>query len=113
VHTVPTSRAIVSLDISDPSRPVEVSRLVFGELDKPHWIALEPNGSRIVISGGGGTLESRLLIAKVDPRSGKLSLDQSFKEKTSANPGFSFDRESWPHGKNGRGIPHGAVFSRQ
>ena len=112
IHTVPDSRAVVSLDISDLSKPVEVSRLVLGERDKPHWIALEPNGSRIVISGGGGTLESRLLIAKVDPKSGRLSLDERFKEKTSANPGFNFDRESWPHGKNGRGIPHGAVFSR-
>jgi len=112
VHTVPDSHALVSLDISDPSKPVEASRLVLGPLDRPHWIALEPNGSRIVISGGGGTLESRLLIARIDRATGKLSLDEKFKEKGAGSPGFSFDRETWPHGKNGRGIPHGAVFSR-
>lgn len=112
VATVPNSHALVSLDISNPSKPVEVSRLVFGENDKPHWIGLEPNGKRIVISGGRGALESRLLIAKIDAKRGELSLDKPFKEKVSAQPGINFDREDWPHGKNGRGIPHGAVFSR-
>lgn len=112
VATVPDSRALVSLNISNPSKPVEVSRLVFGENDKPHWIGLEPNGKRIIISGGKGALESRLLIAKIDAKTGKLSLDETFREKGSAQPGINFDREDWPHGKNGRGIPHGAVFSR-
>ncbi len=112
VATVPNSHALVSLDISNPSKPVEVSRLVFGENDMPHWIALEPNGKRIVISGGRGALESRLLIAKIDAKTGELSMDKTFKEKVAAQPGINFDREDWPHGKNGRSIPHGAVFSR-
>lgn len=112
VATVPASNALISLDISNPSKPKEISRLTFEKTDKPHWIALEPNRKRIVMSGGGGTLESRLLITKIDPKTGKLSLDKSFKEKGSARPGISFDRENWPHGNNGRGIPHGAVFSR-
>lgn len=112
VATVPDSHALVSLDISNSSKPVEVSRLVLGENEKPHWIALEPNGKRIVISGGKGALESRLLIAKIDVKTGKLRLDETFREKGSTQPGISFDREDWPHGKNGRGIPHGAVFSR-
>ncbi len=112
VETVPDSHALVSLDISNSSKPVEVSRLVLGENEKPHWIGLEPNGRRIVISGGKGALESRLLIAKIDVKTGKLRLDETFREKGSTQPGVTFDREDWPHGKNGRGIPHGAVFSR-
>lgn len=112
IQTVPDSRALVSLDISNPSKPVEASRLVLGEKDKPHWIALEPNGKRIVISGGGDTLESRLLIAKIDSKIGKLSLDEAFREKGANQAGISFDRENWKHGKTGRAIPHGAVFSR-
>ena len=112
VATVADSHALVSLDVSNPSKPVEVSRLVFGENDKPHWIALEPSGKRIVISGGKGAMQSRLLIAKIDAKTGKLSLDETFREKGAERPGISFDREDWLHGNNGRGIPHGAVFSR-
>ncbi|MCC7309387.1 MAG: hypothetical protein IT173_17630 [Acidobacteria bacterium] len=112
VATVPASNALISLDVSNPSKPKEVSRLTFEKTDKPHWIALEPSRKRIVMSGGGGTLESRLLLANIDPRTGKLSLDETFKEKGSTQPGINFDREIWPHGNDGRGIPHGAVFSR-
>ena len=112
VATVPDSNALVSLDVSNPLKPVEVSRLTLEKTDKPHWISLEPNGRRIVISGGGGTLASRLLIADIDTKTGKLTLHRTFKEKGATQPGINFDREEWPHGKNGRGIPHGAVFSR-
>lgn len=112
VQTVPASNALVSLDVSNPSKPIEAGRLVLGEQDKPHWIGLEPNGRRIVISGGGGKLESRLLIAMIDPKTGKLRLDKKFIEPGTKGFGFDFNREVWPHGKNGRGIPHGAVFSR-
>jgi hypothetical protein len=112
VQTVPDARALVSLDVSNPNKPVEVSRLVFGENDKPHWISLEPNGERIVISGGGGALESRILMAKIDRKNGKLSWDEAFREAGSKERGISFDREQWQHGRNGRAIPHGAVFSR-
>lgn len=112
VQTVPDSRALVSLNLSNPSKPVEASRLVLGEKDKPHWIALDPNGKRIVISGGDDSLESRLLIANIDSKTGKLSLDEAFREKGAKLAGINFDRESWLHGKTGRAIPHGAVFSR-
>lgn len=112
VATVPASNALVSLDVSNPSKPREVSRLTFEKTDKPHWIALEPNGRRIVMSGGKGTLSSSLLIVNINSKTGKLSLDETFKETGSTKPGISFDREVWPHGKTGQGIPHGAVFSR-
>jgi hypothetical protein len=112
IQTVPDSRALVSLDLSNPSKPVEVSRLVFGENEKPHWISLEPNGERIVISGGSGALESRILIAKINRKNGKLSWDEAFRKAGSRQRGISFDRDRWPHGTNGRAIPHGAVFSR-
>lgn len=112
IQTVRNSHALVTLDLSDPGKPVEVSRLVFGDNDKPHWISLEPNGDRIVMSGGGGTLERRLLIVKLDRETGMLTLDKAFREKGSKVPGITFDREKWPHGNNGPAVPHGAVFSR-
>ena len=26
------------------------------------------------------------------------------------HPGVTFDRKQWPHGKTGKGIPHGTAF---
>jgi hypothetical protein len=103
---------LVALDISDPGKPVEVSRVVFGEDERPHWIAKEPSGNRIVVSGGGGDLESRLMIATIDMKTGKLALDVQFPSQSGKQGWIGFDRQAWPHGNTGRGIPHGAVFSR-
>lgn len=111
IEAMESSHSIVSLDISDPSHPAEVGHLALGPNDLPHWLALEPGGDRIVVTGYGG-LFYRLLIAQVDTRSGKLSLDQRFREAGAAQPGFSFDRR-WPDGWQGPAIPHGAVFSRR
>ncbi len=113
VQALSEAGALVSLDVSDPATPVEVSRLGLHADEPPHWIALEPGGERIVISGGSGALESRLLTARIDPRSGALALDETFREEGAERPGISLDRETWPHGAAGRAIPHGAVFSRR
>ena len=102
---------LVSLDMVDPQHPHEVSRLVLPAGHEPHWIALAPDGERIVISGGGHALQSRLIMARIDRRGG-LSLDEGFRAPGSSEPGISFDRSNWPHGATGRAVPHGAVFSR-
>jgi hypothetical protein len=52
-----------------------------------------------------------VLLARIDRSTGKLTLDESFRDKGGAEAGVSFDRTSWPHGDTGRAIPHGAVFS--
>ena len=54
--------AIVSLDVTDPSRPREVGRLTLGPNEVPHWIAPEPSGDRLVITGYRN-IESRVLLA--------------------------------------------------
>lgn len=110
IEALQSSHRIASLDVSDPSHPVEVGSLMLGPSDLPHWLALEPGGNRIVITGYGG-LFYRLLIARVDMQTGKLGLDESFREPGAKEPGFSFDRR-WPDGWNGPAIAHGAVFSR-
>jgi hypothetical protein len=88
-----------------------VSRLTLGPEDVPHWIALDPGGERLVITGYG-TLESRVLLARIDRRTGALALDTSFKAPGAADAGVDFGRAEWPHGATGKAIPHGAVFSR-
>jgi hypothetical protein len=88
-----------------------VSRVTLGPDDVPHWIAIEPGGDRLVITGYAG-IESRVLLARLDRRSGALTLDTSFKEPGATEPGVDFGRTLWPHGATGKAIPHGAVFSR-
>lgn len=108
--TVPAWQAVVSLDISDPAKPREVSRVTLGKEDVPHWIAAEPNGRRVVITGYGA-MASRAMMASFDPATGKLALDPRFRDADAATPGVRLDNKTWPHGGNGAGLPHGAVFS--
>ena len=108
--TVPAWNAVVSLDISNPAKPREVSRVVLGEQDVPHWIALEPNHRRVVITGYG-SLRHRILIATFDEATGRLAIDGRFRDNGATEPGMRMDDKSWPHGGSARGIPHGAVFS--
>jgi hypothetical protein len=103
--------AILSLDVSDPGRPREVGRLTLEPDEIPHWLALEPNGDRVVITGYRA-IESRVLLARLDRSTGALHLDSTFTTPGAGRPGVEFGREQWPHGPTGRAIPHGAVFSR-
>ena len=104
-------RALVSLDVSDPSRPREVSRLTLRQDEVPHWLALEPNAGRLVITGYQA-LESRVLLAQLDRTAGTLRVDTTRKTPGALLPGVDFGRDRWPHGLTGRAVPHGAVFSR-
>lgn len=108
--TVPAWSAVVSLDITDPAAPREVSRLTLGPDDVPHWIAISPDQRRVVVTGYGA-MKNRVLMARFDPATGRLSLDERFREEGAREPGFRFDDRTWPHGANAAGIPHGAVFS--
>jgi len=108
--TVPAWHAVVSLDISDPAKPREVSRVVLRDEDIAHWISLEPNHRRVVITGYG-TLLHRLILANFDEATGRLTLDERFRDEGATESGMRMDNKSWPHGGSYPGIPHGAVFS--
>lgn len=111
IQTVAALPGLIALDISHPEKPVEVSRLVFGShFPMPHWLAADRKSDRLVITGD---MESWVLVARVDPQSGKLSLDQGFHEPGASTPGISFDRQQWPHGKAGKALVHGALFGPQ
>jgi hypothetical protein len=100
VETMQSGHSIVSLDLRDPEHPHEVSRILLPPDEYPHWLALEPAGDRLVITGYGA-LATRIRFATVDRRTGKLTLERSTIEFTRA----------WPDGWHGSAIPHGAVFS--
>ncbi|HEX6104927.1 MAG TPA: hypothetical protein VFZ26_05045 [Gemmatimonadales bacterium] len=109
--TVPAWSAVVSLDISDPSAPRETGRVTLGPEDVPHWIALSADRRRVAITGYGA-MRHRVVMARFDPETGQLALDERFGPDGGAEPGFRMDDQSWPHGGSAKGIPHGAVFSR-
>lgn len=109
--TVPAWSAVVSLDISDPTSPKEVSRVAFGPDDVPHWISVSPDGKRVVVTGYAG-MQSRVEILRFDATTGQLAHDTRFREAGATTPGFRMDDKTWPHGGKAVGIPHGAVFSR-
>jgi hypothetical protein len=109
--TVPAWSAVVSLDISNPAAPREVSRVTLGADDVPHWIAISPDHRRVVVTGYEG-LKHRVMIARFDPVTGQLALDPRFREEGATEPGFRMDNKAWPHGGDAKGIPHGALFSR-
>ena len=99
VEAAQSGHAIVSLDVSDPKHPHEVSRILLPPDEYPHWLALEPGGDRLAITGYGA-LDTRVRFATIDRGTGKLTLDPATIDMTRA----------WPDGWNGSAIPHGAVF---
>ena len=109
--TVPAWSAVVSLDISNPRAPKEVSRVAFDSTDVPHWIAVSPDHRRVVVTGYA-SMQHTVQLLRFDATTGQLSLDTRFREDSATAPGFRMDNKAWPHGGNAKGIPHGAVFSR-
>ena len=110
VQTIGTTGSLAVLDLQDPHQPAIVSEYFFGVDARPHWISLEPGGNRIVMTGGG-TLRGGVVLLRIDPATGTLSLVESF--RSAGHPfGLSFDRDEWPHGKTGPAYGHGAVFRK-
>ncbi len=111
VQTLSQTHALASFDLSDPAQIREASRLTFDDKQKPHWIASDQNGRRIVMNSGENG-EHRLFIVNFDQKAGKLELDTRFRDPGSDRPGVSMDGKGWPHGFRGYAYAHGAVFSR-
>ena len=110
VQPVPALPGLIVLDVADPARPVEVSRFKLDErYHMPHWLAADRSSDRIVMTGDSA---SWVLVLKLDPKTGKLAIDPAFRDPGAATAGISFDRIEWPHGKTGKAVVHGAVFSR-
>jgi hypothetical protein len=100
---------VIALDVTNPRKPVEISRVQL-DVQVPHWLALDDLTDRIVLTNATGLGDSRVWLLKMDRVSGLLSLDFTFHERGDERPGVSFDRDAWPHGRTGKGIPHGSIF---
>src|SRR4029450_9041065 len=98
LQTVPETHALVSLDITDPEHPREVSTLKLGDDEQPHWIAIDGTGRRVVLNSAGAGTGNRLFIIDVDPASGALTLDERFRDAGATRAGVSLSQKTWPHG---------------
>lgn len=112
VQTIGTTGSLAVLDLTNPREPRIVSEYSFGIDARPHWISIEPEGSRIVLTGGG-SLNDNVILMHLDPDTGELSLIDNFRSPGNNGFGVSFDRASWPHGDTGAAVAHGAVFQRK
>jgi hypothetical protein len=108
IQSVPSYHGIVALDIANPSRPREASRVQLDDVISPHWTGWDAKTRRLVVTGYD---EHRLFMLTLDEKTGALALDTAFHD-SSGKPGFGFDDRQWPHGWKGSANPHGVVFSR-
>jgi len=111
VQTLFSEHALATYDISDLAHIREVSRITLDEKQKPHWIASDTDGRRIIMNSGEYG-EHRMFMVNFDPQTGVLKLDEHFRDPGSDKAGVSLDGKSWPHGFHGNAFPHGTVFSR-
>lgn len=107
IQTVPARNGIVALDLSAPNSAKEISYVNLGDSNYPHWIALEPNERRIVVTGFG-EMRNDVMMISVDPKTGALAVDRAF----GVDGSTSFAGPDWPHGSTGAAVPHGSVFSK-
>jgi hypothetical protein len=112
LQSVPDAHAVVVLDITDPERPREVSRVAVGDDEEPHWMAIDAAGRRVVLNSGGYSKGNRLFVLHFDPATGRLTMDARFRDRGSSRDGVDLSDKTWPHGFAGKALPHGTVFSR-
>jgi len=109
VQSVPIVNGVIVLDLSNPAKPKEVSRLQLGEGLIPHWTGWDAKAERVVVTGIGDL--HRLFLLKLDQKTGAITIDTAFHD-ADRKPGFNFDNRKWPHGWTGSANAHGVVFSR-
>jgi hypothetical protein len=110
IQTAPNIHSVIVLDIANSAKPVEVSRVKFGDNFRPHWTGWDAKTNRIVVTPGPSG-EERLYLLKFDPATGTLAIDEGFHDGD-GKAGFNFSNREWPQGWKGTGAPHGVVFSR-
>ncbi len=107
IQSVPVTKGLIVLDITNGAEPVEVSRLKISDTFIPHWTGWDARTKRLVVTGS----EPRLYLLKLDERTGALTMDDALRD-ADGRSGVSFENRQWPHGWTGSGTPHGVVFTR-
>jgi hypothetical protein len=100
---------LATIDIADPTHPVETASLPTDSSFNPHWIAADPRSDRVVVTGQGDG-QPLVMIAHLNAATGRLSWDEKFRDAGSPTPGISFRMKSLPNGFTGMAMPHAALF---
>lgn len=90
VQAVPATHGLIVVDIANPAKPVEVSRLSLGETYRPHWTGWDAKTQHLVVTGS----EPRLFLLKLDVATGAISMDEAFHDADD-KPGFTFAEYRW------------------
>lgn len=109
IMPVAWSQMVVVLDVSDPGRPREMSRIALPEDFNAHWAAKDPASSRIAVGAEMGK-ERGIFVLRHDPVTGGLAFDPDI-GSASGVPGYiDLERQAWPHGDSGPAWAHAALF---
>lgn len=100
---------VAVLDVSNPSHPKEVSSLPTDTTFFPHWSSADPTSDRVVITEQGDGAP-RVMIARLDARTGALRWDERFRDSGATVPGLGFERVEGPAGVIAAAMPHASVF---
>jgi hypothetical protein len=92
VEGIPSIHGIIALDIANPEKPVEVSRISFPGNYLAHWTGRDAATSRLVVTSNVDGIH-RLYVVRLDQANGKLTVDESFRDKD-GQPGFNFDNRA-------------------
>jgi len=114
------------LDIRDPRTPRLVDKLRFDRDPEgrggareggPHGIAMGAAGTRLAVANYTVDVptrrrdgDRRVYILKVDPESGGVGFDLSFRDESLHSVGVDFNRVRWPHGATGPARPAAVLF---
>ena len=127
VTTLAGTHRVVVLSLDKPLAPREVSSVRLdhvssggeGEVRRggPSALAMSQDGTRIAVAdytadvpGYRADGDRRVYVLRLEPGTGRLRLDNSFRDEESGEVGVDFDRGVWPHGKTGPARPHGLLF---
>jgi len=117
---------VVVLSLAKVLAPREVSSVRLDQLagggdegrrGGPSTLAMSQDGTRIAVAdytadvpGYRADGDRRVYVLRLDPGTGRLRVDNSFRDEESGAVGVDFDRGVWPHGKTGPARPHGLLF---
>jgi hypothetical protein len=100
---------LVTLDVTNPDRPREVSRLDMPKGFKPHWLARDPRSNRVLVGAHQGGQEGMFLLT-LERGSGRLSFDASIRSRRGPPGYIDLAGQKWPHGNSGAAWTHAGLF---
>jgi hypothetical protein len=71
-------------------------------------VAADRASGRLVVTGAPEL--SWVLVLNFDAETGRVTIDEKFRDSGAAQPGVTFQRDAWPHGNTGPAVVHGALF---